>query len=427
MLQWTPFLLLLALLALFFRGKVVYLTAYAVVGAVIGSEYVLRRALDRVHVRLEPATLRLFPGETQRIDVRVSNPGRLPLWWLLLDTRIDDEVAADSSYRIAFGLRGKETVTLQWPVEAKRRGVYRIGPSTLTSGGPFGRRRFVVDAPGQVDVLVYPRVHPIPSLGLPNTVVSGAFKGPRHALPDPSRVAGIRTYLPGDPMRFVHWPATAHTGELMVKSFEPMQHFDVAVVLDLHHASYRSWNRSLMSELAIEVAASLLSTASRSHQAFGCFMLARHGSPHDADAEEGPPSARRREPVIRTGMGKGEAHLRHALELLARVQLTDDPVGLEHVLSDTMSRLRRETTLFVVAPGLSPAGVEAVARCVGAGFRVFFIEIGEEDRRPAIAKGVGYARITHPHDIVRLGSPVSIPALARRSAFHSSWKKEERV
>ena len=141
-------------------------------------------------------------------------------------------------------------------------------------------------------------------------------------------------------MRFVHWPATAHTGELMVKSFEPMQHFDVAVVLDLHHASYRSWNRSLMSELAIEVAASLLSTASRSHQAFGCFMLARHGSPHDGDAEEGPPSARRREPVIRTGMGKGEAHLRHALELLARVQLTDDPVGLEHVLSDTMSRLR---------------------------------------------------------------------------------------
>lgn len=40
---------------------------------------------------------------------------------------------------------------------------------------------------------------------------------------------GVRPYIPGDPRRLVHWPATAHTGALMVRENERRQRQPVSV------------------------------------------------------------------------------------------------------------------------------------------------------------------------------------------------------
>ena len=46
-------------------------------------------------------------------------------------------------------------------------------------------------------------------------------------------VRGARNYVPGDPLRLIHWHATARTGELMVKELEAPARAGIAVIVDL--------------------------------------------------------------------------------------------------------------------------------------------------------------------------------------------------
>ena len=41
------------------------------------------------------------------------------------------------------------------------------------------------------------------------------------SLEDPIRIAGARDYRPGDPLKRMHWKATARTGELQVRLVDP--------------------------------------------------------------------------------------------------------------------------------------------------------------------------------------------------------------
>ena len=68
---------------------------------------------------------------------------------------------------------------------------------------------------------------PFPDLG------GGWGDGAAAPAPDGELVRGLRDYLPGDRLRQVHWRATAHTGELVVKETEEPQAPVLHLVLDL--------------------------------------------------------------------------------------------------------------------------------------------------------------------------------------------------
>lgn len=68
---------------------------------------------------------------------------------------------------------------------------------------------------------------PFPDLG------GGWGEGAAAAAADGELVRGLRDYVPGDRLRQVHWRATAHTGELVVKETEEPQAPVLHVTLDL--------------------------------------------------------------------------------------------------------------------------------------------------------------------------------------------------
>jgi uncharacterized protein (DUF58 family) len=61
-------------------------------------------------------------------------------------------------------------------------------------------------------ITVYPRVFPIADLGLPADRPFGERKGRNPIFEDPIRIAGLREYRPGDPMKRIDWKATARSG-----------------------------------------------------------------------------------------------------------------------------------------------------------------------------------------------------------------------
>jgi uncharacterized protein (DUF58 family) len=49
-------------------------------------------------------------------------------------------------------------------------------------------------------------------------------------------VRGAREYVPGDPVKLVHWPATARTGTLMVKELDAPHRPGLVLIVDLRGA-----------------------------------------------------------------------------------------------------------------------------------------------------------------------------------------------
>ncbi len=60
-----------------------------------------------------------------------------------------------------------------------------------------------------------------------------AASRPRASAAGPEITRGVREYVDGDPIRLVHWPATARTGSVMVRELEGPQRPRLLVVLDL--------------------------------------------------------------------------------------------------------------------------------------------------------------------------------------------------
>jgi uncharacterized protein (DUF58 family) len=79
---------------------------------------------------------------------------------------------------------------------------------------------------------VGPEPRPCPA---PEPSPGGPGPGPR-AVPgaSPDLVRSARPYVPGDSRRLVHWPATAHVGEMMVRETEATDEALPALVVEVH-------------------------------------------------------------------------------------------------------------------------------------------------------------------------------------------------
>jgi uncharacterized protein (DUF58 family) len=113
---------------------------------------------------------------------------------------------------------------------ATRRGVQRRAEFELSVGAPLGlvwwrrRDRLTVDPP----TFVGPR--PLVTSGGASRARS--LHANRHGSPS-DLVRGTRAYRPGDPMRSLHWPATARTGSRVVKELDREDRPTLLFVVDL--------------------------------------------------------------------------------------------------------------------------------------------------------------------------------------------------
>lgn len=123
------------------------------------------------------------------------------------------------------------SVAVEYVVHPLRRGEHPLGPLWATRGDPFGlvgRSRSLADAGVAVAA---PIPHPLE--GWPATAASGVGEANgRGRTASEQADFTIRGYRLGDDLRRVHWPASAHRGELMVRHESPGAADRVVVVLD---------------------------------------------------------------------------------------------------------------------------------------------------------------------------------------------------
>ncbi len=208
-------------------------------------------------------------GERLNLVVEVRNQGWLPRLMVRVCDRWHRTIATgaaspDSPTELALGLlpylAPREVRTLRVTVESPQRGAWAVGPVQLACSFPLGVvQRKVTSDQSASTLLVRPRT--VCLEGLPLHGSSLETHRPTLVLPTSAgadEASGIRAYRAGDPLKHIHWRASAHRGELLVREFEALASARVCVVLDLHPESNVGLAENSSTEQAISLAASVV-------------------------------------------------------------------------------------------------------------------------------------------------------------------------
>lgn len=194
-----------------------------------------RWALKGVSYRRKWVYRRGFPGERTQVRVEVQNRKWLPLSWLRVSDPwprnagiINREVVSPShlpeqdTLVNMYSLRWNERISRSYEIGFRQRGVYPVGPATIESGDLFGLYETSQTQPHPEYLTVFPEILSLADLGLPTDDPFGDKAARRRLFEDPNRPMGVRSYHPEDEFRRIHWPATARTGSLQVKVYQPV-------------------------------------------------------------------------------------------------------------------------------------------------------------------------------------------------------------
>lgn len=168
----------------------------------------------------------LTVSETSRVTLRISLRAlRVPhgLWHDILPAA----VAGDSG-----GEYPPESGQLTYPITGVRRGVWPLGPLMLRTVDPFGLAQREQAFGETRSITVVPEVFALAPLAVRVGAAGGTAHTSSTRLGQGSDNLSPRGYIPGDSMRRIHWRATAHRGQLMVRQEEEESSPDAVVVLD---------------------------------------------------------------------------------------------------------------------------------------------------------------------------------------------------
>jgi uncharacterized protein (DUF58 family) len=300
------FILILFVLASFLRIDFFFTILYLVTGVFI----VVRVWSDRIIKKLDIQRIfldRAFIGDMIEVSVTITNGSRLPIPWLTVDESVHWHLATSSSLHQVVTLKGKDTRTFTYTLQARQRGYYTVGPTDVRTGDLLGMR-YMTDRLEAGYLIVYPKIVPLAELGLPMYSPQAILPIPVPILEDPSRITGIREYRWGDNPRRIHWPATARTGRIMVKQFRPAIARETTIFLNLTRSDYVRPQQESALELAISAAASL-----------AYHILTHEKLPVGLDTAAMDPLTREMQ-HFHLPAGKEQGRLLRILEVLARIQ-----------------------------------------------------------------------------------------------------------
>ena len=398
----VTFVLLVALVVLGGYWAFVFYVAAAIAAVAWLLTY---RAASRLQITRQCSAREAEVGQTVTVRVRVTNAGPLPIPWLMVEDLVLPELPSSGVRgELTWLMPGRDTV-LQYTLLCERRGYFRIGPLLIETGDYFGIFRRFIARPPLHYLTVYPRALPIGRMLVPTSRPIGEVRQRFAFLEDPTRPAGVREYRRGDPLRRLHWKATAHTGRLHSRVYERTRIQGANILLDFHRQAWpEGEGGSEQRELAVTVAASVAAHLRDRHQRFGLISNGLDAArmieawPAEVDAASRKQAAvilERREPPERfepvvVPPGRGDETLDLVMGALARLA-PGTGLTIEELIEREHPAWSRELALLLIVPEISDSLLRAVGLLRAARFAVGIIVVGDLPAQAATLSDAGVA------------------------------------
>ncbi|QJW99312.1 DUF58 domain-containing protein [Frigoriglobus tundricola] len=435
-------------IAIALKAGLVAFAGYVLLGVYLISRFLARRWVRDLSAQRTCDAAPREVGESTEVTVTLKNTGALPIAWVLVEDLVPDFAVKARTPRLTIKgkrvhvitLGAKQTKTIKYKVTFAMRGYYPLGPTLLETGDVFGlhRRHRVVGKPAYV--MVYPRIVPLPKYDFASQRPIGEVRLQNRLFEDPTRTAGVRQYVMGDPLQRVHWKVTARTGQLHCRVYEPTTLAGTTILVDFHQDGYPKRSEPHRSELAVTAAASIAYAVSVLNQQVGFASNGRDAADRIREESLAAESAEdqvkghatREEAGERFGLNDESDRIRPVVvetrrgfdqfqqirEALARLELSDALTFAQFAL-EVSARIPRDATVIAILPQVPPETAIALGTLRRQGFAVTAILIGLDDGEKIVAharllaetvRDIRYANTVE--ELAHLGANTATPGAA---------------
>ena len=428
---WFLVIVVVLALAIVFNVGLLACAMAALLGLMLISRFLARSWINNLDATRDCNRLEAEAGQSIAFVVTVSNSGGLPVAWVLVEDMLPRGAIVSrpprlvvKGHRMAVAMLGPlGRKTLNYQLHFATRGYYQVGPLVLETGDLFGlHRRFrIVTDP--IYIVVYPKVVPLPGYDIASRRPIGEIRLTHRLFEDPTRIAGVRYYQPGDPLNRVNWAATARTGVLHCKVYDASTIAGATIVLDFHQGSYPASNEPGRSELAVTTALALANAVCLMGQPIGLVTNGRDAADrirlrdeivgqhneawNNRAAVHQLVATRERDDRLRpiiVPAARGAESFTRIRDVLARVELTDG-LTFDQLLIEAQPRLARDATVVAIVASVTPEMAVALGHLKRQGFAVnvvllAFDEVERIDSAgPLLAQGLPVRAVSDENEL----------------------------
>lgn len=290
----------------------------------------------------------LVPGEEIKINYSLYNPLRITFARIEVENSIAQKLAGGIEEMKVFSLEADEEVRQDTIVVCRRRGIYELGEIRVYIRDIFNMYTFKKIIKTPIALKVYPVVVPLSSISVDS---SEDF----HSLSE------LRDYREGDPIRKIHWRASAKKDALMVKNYDEEANREVVILLDNYMDSYKKDLEHWIEDKAIEVTLSIAQ-----HFLLKNIKVTLFYQQHNKTVEI---------------KGTNHGYLKLFMEQMVSLQPNGkDPYSFN--IGEVSSRINQGCTLFLVTPRLNrDLGAQGI-RLKMKNLNPRYIVVGDEEIDP---------------------------------------------
>jgi len=331
-----PFFVLVStfMFAMFQGGFVSWFLFYSFIPFALVPILLKVSALSRVNVSRQIKKKEYVYGESIEIELTITYKGFMPLFYVVIEDLMSESllVQLDSQNKcIRFPFWRKEMI-FTYRIPAASRGEHDFKGVKLTTGDLLGFYTKVREVECFQRLLVYPHYEKAAHKTFEALYEQGQPILPIRNLDEVAMISGIRQYMPGDRLSWIHWKATAKRNEIMTKEFEESKNQDVVLVLDQ--------SPSQVFEELVSFAASLTYAFLQKGVGIACVGTALQNAP--------------------ITIGRGEQQRKRIFYELAKVQI-DGVHSLDYFLQRVKLEIPSQATFMIITSSLSIEALNALA------------------------------------------------------------------
>ncbi len=255
----------------------------------------LKSLLYREHLADPFPTWQEFRSSREKGEERRNIFDRKMIYyrWLWLLQRGCRLLSGDQELpELAAGKRKEVEISL-FPL---RRGTAHLSGYMITRVDPLGLCKHQIQYAGTENILVLPRLFPVPKLYFPGSrkyhqggITAAANRG------ESNEFLSLREYSYGDPIKHIDWKSTARTGKTIVKQYRDEYFSRYGLILD----PFTPPKYSDIFEQAVSLAASIMMTQESEHSVLDLFFVGNE--------------------CVTASIGRGLADRQKIMEILASV------------------------------------------------------------------------------------------------------------
>jgi uncharacterized protein (DUF58 family) len=341
--RWVLIIILLLILIIALAGALTLLWRFFIfISAVLLLSYIWSRLTARgiqCHVEKLPRFFQV--GERFEMAFTLTNRSTIPT--PLIELQEDTDLPGYLN-KLSVSLSSRGSYSWRTEVYCQRRGRYGAGVLKMRVTDPLGFFPVERRIGEHQEITVYPATLDLPLFE--RTPRRGKGIGSTRWLDSETspNASSVREYISGDSLRHIHWHTTAHTGNLMVREFDPDRtgygYNEIWLVLDMRRASQLGEGNETTEEYGVTIAASLAKKYLSAGKKVGLIAAGDRSFLLTPEA--------------------GEERLQHILHSLALLKATGE-VPINDLLASRAEHFGAGSIVIIIMPSANP-GIAAPLR-----------------------------------------------------------------